>query len=338
MSDESDETRRSSPDDAEDPSSEADKPEKPDSPGEKPRPDDLDATQVGGSAVGPDAPPAGGPAADPDATQVDGDVPEVTVGRASVPPPGDDDTLDGVRRGDDDTLDDVRTVPAIRDEPTVVTNKPGSTAIMPPVGDDDWAPSRANPAWSGRAEVRPPQPGRGYPEVDWTASTASTSRDRWWMPIVVGIVALILLGVLGWAIYLILQDSDDETPAPVTSTSATPAETVTTVTTSPTVTPTTTSPSPSPEPTQSTTDPSTSEITVPALRGLALADAQEALRTTGLNYRLIYRQAPDVPPDTVIDSDPVEGQEVPPDTTVTLVIAAQPTTGPTGTTEPTDGN
>lgn len=331
MSDESDETRRFSPDDAEGSasegsssegsSSEAERPREPDSPGGKPGPDDLDATQVGGTP------------ADLDATQVDGEAPAVTVGRASVPPPGEDDTLDGVRRGDDDTLDDARTVPAIRDEPTVVTNRPGSTAIMPPVGDDDWAPSRANPAWSGRAEVRPPQPGRGYPEVDWTASTPTGSRDRWWMPIVVGIIALILLGVLGWAIYLILQDSGDETPVPATSSSAAPAETVTTETTSPSATPTTTSP----EPVESTTDPTTAEITIPALRGLALADAQEALRATGLNYRLIYRQAPDVPPGTVIDSDPVEGQEVPPDTTVTLVIAAQPTTGPTGTTEPTDG-
>ncbi|GAB2580021.1 hypothetical protein Aab01nite_56290 [Paractinoplanes abujensis] len=302
MSDESDETRRLSPGDAEDPAAEAT--EGP----AKSEPDDLDATRVD----------------------------EATVGRASVPPPGDEDTLDGVRRSDD-TLDDVRTVPAIRDEPTVVTGRPGSTAVMPPVGDDDWAPSRANPAWSGRAEVRPPQPGRGYPEVDWAASAPAQPRDRWWMPIVVGIVALILLGVLGWAIYLLVQDSSDETPAPATSTSAAPAETPTTaaetVTSSPSATPTATSP----DPVQSTTDPTASEITIPALRGLALAEAQEALRSTGLNYRLIYRQAPDVPPDTVIDSDPVEGQEVPPDTTVTLVIAAQPTNNPTDTAEPTDG-
>ncbi|MBL7260782.1 PASTA domain-containing protein [Paractinoplanes lichenicola] len=330
MSDESDETRRFSPDDAEGPSSEAEKPRKPD-------PDDLDATQVGGRPADPDAAQVGSSPADPEATQVDSDAvgDETTVGRASVPPPGDEDTLDGVRRADD-TLDDVRTVPAIRDEPTVVTEKPGATAVMPPV--DDWAPSRANPAWSGRAEVRPPQPGRGYPEVDWAASTPAQPRDRWWMPIVVGIVALILLGVLGWAIYLILQDSSgDEAPAPVPSTSAAPAETATatatTGTTSPSASPTTTSP----EPEQSTTDPTASEITIPALRGLALAEAQEALRSSGLNYRLIYRQAPDVPPDTVIDSDPVEGQEVPPDTTVTLVIAAQSTGTPTTTTEPTDG-
>ncbi|MBU2670003.1 PASTA domain-containing protein [Actinoplanes bogorensis] len=316
MSDENDETRRFSPDDADDPSPEAEKPAKT---GKSP---DPDATQVDGTP------------ADLDATQVDGEAAEAPVGRATVPPADDEDTLPGKSRRDDDTLDDVRTVPTIRDEPTVVAS--GSTAVMPPVGDDDWAPSRANPAWSGRAEVRSPQPGRGYPEVDWAAAAPAQPKDRWWMPIVVGIVALILLAVLGWAIYLIVRNSSGgETPAPATSSAAAPAETVTTTTTSPSATPTTTSPEPEP----STTEPSASEITIPALRGLALADAQEALRSTGLNYRLIYRQAPDVPPDTVIDSDPVEGQEVPPDTMVTLVIAAAPTSAPTTpTTEPTVAN
>ena len=42
-------------------------------------------------------------------------------------------------------------------------------------------------------------------------------------------------------------------------------------------------------------------------------------------------------PGTVIDSDPPEGQEVPPDTTVTLIIAAaQPTTPTTPTTDVTN--
>ncbi|MGK5679958.1 PASTA domain-containing protein [Actinoplanes sp. URMC 104] len=309
MSDESDETRRFSPDDADGPS-----------PAGKPaaeKPANLDATQVDGAPV--DAP----------------------MGRAAVPPPDDEDTFPGKGSRDDDTLDDVRRVPPVRDDPTVVAGKPGSTAIMPPVGDDDWAASRANPAWQGRAEVRAPQPGRGYPEVDWAASAPPAQRDRWWMPIVVGIIALILLAVLGWAIYLIVSDSSgDEAPAPVTSAPVTssvvaPTETVTTETSSPSPSPTTSSPEPSP----TTTEPTSSEVTIPALRGLALPEAQLALRSMGLNYRLIFRQAPDVPGGTVIDSDPVEGQEVPPDTTVTLVVAADATTGPTGTatTEPTDG-
>ncbi|WP_250031947.1 Stk1 family PASTA domain-containing Ser/Thr kinase [Paractinoplanes maris] len=268
---------------------------------------------------------------------MDGAPIDSTVGRATVPAPDDEDTLPGRGPQDDDTLDDVRHVPTIRDEPTVVTDRPGSTAVMPPVGDDDWAPSRANPAWSGRAEVRAPQPGRGYPEVDWAASSPPQQRDRWWMPIVVGIIALVLLAVLGWAVYLLVNDSDgDQAPAPPAASSVVaPAETTaTTQTTSPSATPTTTAPSPSPSPTPTTSEPTGGELTIPALRGLALPEAQAALRSTGLNYRLIYRQAPDVPAGTVIDSDPVEGQEVPPDTTVTLVVAAEATGTPT--TEPTE--
>jgi beta-lactam-binding protein with PASTA domain len=38
----------------------------------------------------------------------------------------------------------------------------------------------------------------------------------------------------------------------------------------------------------------------------------------------------------VIDSDPEEGQEVPPDTVVTLIIAAKPTTEPTTSTNQPD--
>nr|WP_221380909.1 PASTA domain-containing protein [Actinoplanes polyasparticus] len=358
MPDESDETRRFSPGDADDPPPEpkaapaggepadSDATSAPGGPADPdPQPDgapaDRDATQMGGTPADLDSTQVGGTPADLDSTQVGGTPAEaMTVGRAAVPPPDDEDTLPGKGSRDDDTLDDARQVPTVQDEPTVVTNRPGSTAILPPV-NDDWAPSRANPAWSGRAEVRAPQPGRGYPEVDWAAAAPPPQRDRWWMPIVVGIIALVLLAVLGWAVYLLVNTSSDEqTPAPpVTSSAAatptdtvTPTETATTEPSSPSPTPTTTTPSPEP----STTDPTSAEVIIPALRGLALSEAQAALRSTGLNYRLIYRQAPDVPAGTVIDSDPVEGQEVPPDTTVTLVIAAEATNTPTTPTGPTE--
>ncbi|MCO8277585.1 PASTA domain-containing protein [Actinoplanes sp. TRM 88003] len=336
MPDESDETRRFSPGDADEPEKPAPEPASADKSPAKPA--DPDATQAGGKPADLDATQAGGTPAELDATQVDGPaVDATTVGRAAVPDPDDEDTLPGKGSRDDDTLDDARHVPTVRDEPTVVADRPGSTAILPPVNDDDWAPSRANPAWSGRAEVRAPQPGRGYPEVDWSASAPPPQRDRWWMPIVVGIVALVLLAVLGWAVYLLVNSDNEPTPVPpVTSSAAatTPGATVNTTaaeTSTPTPTPTTTTPSADP----STTDPTSAEVVIPALRGLALSEAQAALRSTGLNYRLIYRQAPDVPPGTVIDSDPVEGQEVPPDTTVTLVVAAEATNTPATPTETT---
>jgi beta-lactam-binding protein with PASTA domain len=69
-------------------------------------------------------------------------------------------------------------------------------------------------------------------------------------------------------------------------------------------------------------------VTVPALRGYPLPQAQAALVKTGLKFRTIYRTNA-AAPGTVIDSDPAEGQQVPPDTTVTLVVAQSATTLPT---------
>jgi hypothetical protein len=137
-------------------------------------------------------------------------------------------------------------------------------------------------------------------------------------------VGLILLGLLGWGIYLIAQSSADgtETPPATTPSAVAPESTApTTATTEPTTTPPTTTPT--------TTEPT--EVTVPALEGLSQQEAQRALERRGLSYRLIFRSS-DAAPGTVIDSDPAEGQEVPADTQVTLVIATEPTTPATPTT------
>jgi beta-lactam-binding protein with PASTA domain len=72
-------------------------------------------------------------------------------------------------------------------------------------------------------------------------------------------------------------------------------------------------------------------VDVPALRGLPLADAQAALARSGLKWRVIRRES-DAEPDTVIACDPDEGQQVPSDTRVTLVVAiARPGTSATPT-------
>jgi hypothetical protein len=218
------------------------------------------------------------------------------------------------------------------DDPTVIGGPIGrrpddATSVMPPAA--------ANPAWSGRAEVRAPQPGQStyYQEdVDWPAGPGPQEpRDRWWMPILVGIIVLVLLAALGWGIYLIFQNAgkSDNSPAPAVTASAPPAPSAaaTTQTTEPSSAPTTTSPTPTP----STTDPTDDAVAIPALRGLTVADAKAALKQDGFtSTHVIYRPS-SAQQDTVIDSDPEEGQEVPPDTTVTLVVAAPSTTTPTAT-------
>ena len=191
---------------------------------------------------------------------------------------------------------------------------------------------RDNRIWSGRAEVRPPSPERTeYYETDWADPAPAGSQGRWWAPIAVGGAALILLGLLGFGIAVILQNSGDETPAaaPATTVATTVATTAATSgTTVPTTEPTTTQPL---EPTPTTTEPLDAEVTVPALRGMPLADAQAALDRSGLTYRVI-RRGSEAEPETVIDSDPPEGRLVPSDTRITLVVAAEPSPGPASTT------
>jgi hypothetical protein len=224
----------------------------------------------------------------------------------------------GPRSGDDRT----RQMPPVPgDDATAVAPRspqgpPDGTAVMPPA--QDWAARDA--AWAGRAEVRPRRPGDYGTGTDWDpVPPPDEPRGKWWMPILVGILALLLLGLLGWGIYLIAQNSDDGEDTPAPTPSATAPATTEPATTPPTTEPTTTAPT--------TTAPTNAAVTVPALVGLSQQEAQQALERRGLNYRLIFRSS-DAAPGTVIDSDPAEGQEVPPDTQVTLVVAAPPTTRP----------
>jgi hypothetical protein len=239
---------------------------------------------------------------------------------------------DGPRSGDAWVFDRAEPVPGA-DDPTAVTPRAprvDATSVMPAVDEAGWAAGEA--PWAGRAEVRPPRPGEHeYTSTDWAAEPPAEPRGTWWMPILVGIVVLVLLALLGWGVWLILQAQDDgDTPATTTSPTA-----VAPATTPPTAQPTTAPPTTRP----ATTEPAESEVTIPALQGLSQGEAQQALSRRGLSSRLRFINSTKAPPGTVIDSDPAEGQKVPPDTVVTLVIAAQPTTSPTtATATPTAAN
>jgi hypothetical protein len=248
----------------------------------------------------------------------------------------------GPRSGDAGIVDRTEQLPrtevadAAGGDETVVSRRPDATSIMPAAeqdagrsGDADRA---AGSAWLGRAEVRPPRPGQGgdFTTGDWDPTPPQREpQGKWWTPIVVGIVVLVLLALLGWGVWLIVQASqkgDNGSPAPATTSAAAPEQT------GPTTTPPTT---------QTTTTPATTEptgpkeVTVPALKGLSSAEARQALDRTGLAYRLRFVTSADAPAGTVIDSDPAEGQQVPSDTTVTLIIAAAPSSPATPTTTPT---
>ncbi|WP_067493969.1 PASTA domain-containing protein [Actinoplanes sp. TFC3] len=216
-----------------------------------------------------------------------------------------------------------------------------ATAVYRPADDGrSWA--EEDEIWAGRAGVRAPGPQEDATGTDWAGVPPEEPRGKWWTPILVGIVALILLALLGWGIYLIVQSSDDgdsPTGPGATPSQAPPAATATTpapAETPPTTTPTTTTAATT-KPTSSPPS-SPSDVTIPALRGLSLDEAKTALNRKNLNYRLRYVASTDAPPGTVIGSDPAEGQQVPDDTIVNLIIASEPTattTPPTSTTTPT---
>ncbi|MBF5030169.1 PASTA domain-containing protein [Micromonospora sp. ANENR4] len=187
-----------------------------------------------------------------------------------------------------------------------------ATAAQEPVG-----------AWSGRAGVPPPRPA-GYPEPGGEYYGDEQAGRRWWMPILLGIMALLLLGLIGVGVWLALRaadrNSDPGPPVPSISaqTSAAPTSAA----------PTSAAPSSSPPSTApATTAPA--EVPMPPLVGLPEAAARAALDRLDLDYR-VQRRASDRPAGTVISTDPEAGYPVGEDERVTIVVAvpAPPTSGP----------
>jgi len=219
------------------------------------------------------------------------------------------------------------------DDRTTQISRPGDRAP-----DDDRTtriqqngPRNATPpadrAWAGRAGI--PQPGGpGGPPDDGPPDRwqpGPPDGRRWWMPILIGIIALILLGVLAFGLWLILRGDGGPTPepSPTTPAATTPAPT--------SAAPTTSSPSP--------TATTPAAVAVPILEGLTVAEAGQRLAEVGLNSRLNFVDS-DRPADTVLDSDPGPGTQVQPGSTVTLDVSSGPpatpaTPTPTATTTPT---
>ncbi|MFJ8833305.1 PASTA domain-containing protein [Micromonospora aurantiaca] len=188
---------------------------------------------------------------------------------------------------------------------------------------DATAPQEPVGAWSGRAGVPPPRPA-SYPEPGGEYYGDEQAGRRWWMPILLGVLALLLLGLIGVGVWLALRaadrNSDPGPPVPSISaqTSAAPTSAA----------PTSAAPSSSPP----STPPATTapvEVPMPPLVGLPEAAARAALDRLDLDYR-VQRRASDRPAGTVISTDPEAGYPVGEDDRVTIVVAvpAPPTSGP----------
>jgi hypothetical protein len=164
-------------------------------------------------------------------------------------------------------------------------------------------------------------PVRDAAPIEWDEDFEHTDR-RWWMPILVAILAMLLLAVLGFGLWLILR-SAVRGPAPITPPAATASS-------SPTTAPTPTTEPPTPGPTTEAT------LQVPPLVGLPEATARAVLDQFGLTYRLQFRSS-GKPPGTVIETDPAPGTTISRDQQITLVIADGPTSRPTNPTASPSG-
>ncbi|SCE86389.1 PASTA domain-containing protein [Micromonospora coriariae] len=180
---------------------------------------------------------------------------------------------------------------------------------------------RATPPWSGRAEVRAPRPSE--PSGEWYAE--EQGGRRWWLPILWGVLALLLAGLLGAALWVVLaaqnDDRDDDpgsTPSlpPPSATSAAPTSAA----------PTSAAPT-SETPSSPAATTAAAEVPVPPLAGLPQATAEGLLDRLGLTYRVVYRPS-ELPAGTVVGTEPDAGTRVPTDEEVLLVVSqAQPSTG-----------
>ncbi|MGN9908082.1 PASTA domain-containing protein [Phytohabitans sp. LJ34] len=241
------------------------------------------------------------------------------------PGPDSDDAPDQTREFD--PFADEEPAPAAGTDPDRTTQLPAAgdeTRQMPAADETRQMPAADEPeqpaAWSGRAGVPPPDSTVVREPVPTEWAPPEDGGGKWWMPIVVGIVALLLVGALIAGIWLIYNANKVE-PSPTPSQSPTPAPTSAPATSA---APTT---SPPPPPTTAPAD-----VPVPPLAGLTSEQARDELDRLGLSYRLVYRPAEE-PANTVIETQPEEGAVVPPGTEITLVIASPltPTAAPTAT-------
>ncbi|MFG2056401.1 PASTA domain-containing protein [Micromonospora sp. NPDC048930] len=282
---------------------------------------DADATRAlpperpTGGDSDPDATRAMPPGGDPDATRaLPPDRPPTGGADATraMPPAGRPDA-DATRAmpatGGSDREDETRTMPGAGQGEASTRREPGgATAPLPPTP----------PAWSGRAGVPTRPAAYQEPGAEWYAE--EQAGRRWWMPILLGILALLLIALIGLGVWLALRAAE-RNPGPAPSFTAVP-------TTAPrtSAAPTTTAPSTSPPTTPAS--PTSAGVAMPPLVGLPQSAARAILDRLGVDYRVETRES-DRPAGTVLETDPAAGEPIGDGDQVTLVVAepVAPTTG-----------
>ncbi|MFI7606926.1 PASTA domain-containing protein [Micromonospora sp. NPDC049366] len=226
--------------------------------------------------------------------------------------------------------DETRPLPRPAEEPSDRTQPLDRT---PPADRTAPLPPERSAPWSGRAEVPPPRPAdQRDPAAEWYAE--DQGGRRWWLPILWGILALLLVALLGTAVWLVLSADDDRPgPEPTLSPSLTTAARTSAPPTS--EAPTSEPPSSAPPTTEAAGTP------VPPVAGLSREAAESLLDQLGIRHRVQFRPS-ELPPGVVISSEPGPGELVADDEEVLLLISQAdpspsseaPTPTPTPTTTP----
>jgi hypothetical protein len=187
-------------------------------------------------------------------------------------------------------------------------DEPGGTVIMPTGAEA--------PAWSGRAGV--PMPPGGLRESAPYQQGEPPPPRTWWTPLLLGLVALGLVGLVVLAAILISQSQrPGSKPTPTTTPAPQPTTASVTTPASPT----------------GPASPTFQLAQVPVdLIGKSQDDATAALDAVGLAYSLEF-QVSDKPKGTVISSSPAPGKLAPVNSVVKLVISLGEES-PTPTTTP----
>ncbi|GHJ46626.1 hypothetical protein Cs7R123_39680 [Catellatospora sp. TT07R-123] len=166
------------------------------------------------------------------------------------------------------------------------------TSVLPPVDD----------VWTGRAGVRAPQPQEDtLPPLEYGPAERS-----WLAPALITVVSVLLLAVMGVAVWFAMRDN---APAPLPSESPTAAP-------SPAA-PTSAAASPAPSPSVAA-----SPVAVPQdIVGMSQEQAIAALQAVGLNPDVELRPTDEVAPGTVVATEPDPGSLLEPHATVKIIVA-----------------